>query len=1095
MRSLLWVPVLAISAAIALSPSSEASGSVPPRPARAASAAAGRVARTDFALNQAWHRLASNAWADAESLAAARLRELERDPAADSLGMAEAMEVAARARWMAGLSIPRAYLDFASRSLGIRERLQAENPQARVRARVLLATLLFERGEGDSALTHARAALDLCHAGLAPSDTLAADAWRTIGRIRERRSDLQGAIEAYREAIGIRSRAREAGDAESALLYGWIGNAWYSRGDRDRARAALDTSLSLFERLGGRDHPNRWRALNAMANLENSEGNNARSLDLLQEALRVIRLTRRESARPGLIVRGNLAIGLLDIGDVAGSRATCTALLPDFEASFGRSNPSAVGIRQVLAASCVAFGDTAEALRHFVLAESLLTDPGQPPNPNLALGQRWQSQVLHRQGKDREARAACDRAIRSARAARDPIQRGEIMAGCYEVLTTILAALGDTTALDSARIELARIVDQSALGSTRAGAVARFYRARAAERLGRRGEAWTEALAADSQVRELLRRDIRALPDRRALELSQRGSLQNECVIALARGDASRLAVAWDRLVQVRGLVGAEVARRRLPSAVHTDSTLVALHRRWTGAQQRYAQALVRSGAANDSSTRAELAAMRDEAEESERLYARTLSSHGLGELAAVGLDSVLAHLKPRQALVAFVETAVETDPDLVSAFIARGGDARLRRVELSSASGIRSALDPWLERLSTSPGAGARPDGPAERECRRLGRVVRARTWDLLAPHIVGTTDVFVVLDGPLKELPWQALPDRGDRYLVERGPRIHVLNAERDLLAPPTPKPSGRLLAVGAPDFGYVSADEGSLLAAHQTGASAPPALVAIRSTLGPCGEAGTQALAPLPESGAEAEDVAKQWRSMGADAQLLLGSAAVEAEFKRDAPGCAVLHLATHGVVARDTCTFEAAGVRGLGGLSALADERPAQASGKSPRRPAPAPSESAARRPAPKSSLWSRRVWLALAGADRAKEHTSDANDGLLTAEEAVTLDLRGTDWVVLSACHAGLVARWSPDDALGMRRAFHLAGARTVIASQWAVEDVAAREWMDALYADRTSGAETAEAMAAASRRVLAARRQAGLSTHPFYWASFTATSD
>ena len=68
------------------------------------------------------------------------------------------------------------------------------------------------------------------------------------------------------------------------------------------------------------------------------------------------------------------------------------------------------------------------------------------------------------------------------------------------------------------------------------------------------------------------------------------------------------------------------------------------------------------------------------------------------------------------------------------------------------------------------------------------------------------------------------------------------------------------------------------------------------------------------------------------------------------------------------------------------------------------------------------------------------------------------------------------------------------GVRTVIASQWAVEDAATREWMQALYAHRAQGATlAAAAMAEASRDVLAARRKAGRSTHPFYWAAFSAT--
>jgi CHAT domain-containing protein len=139
---------------------------------------------------------------------------------------------------------------------------------------------------------------------------------------------------------------------------------------------------------------------------------------------------------------------------------------------------------------------------------------------------------------------------------------------------------------------------------------------------------------------------------------------------------------------------------------------------------------------------------------------------------------------------------------------------------------------------------------------------------------------------------------------------------------------------------------------------------------------------------------------------------------------------------------------------------------------------------------------RRVLLALAGANRAHEHARDENEGLLTAEEVSTLDLRGTEWVVLSACRSGIGEVWAWEGVLGMRRAFRLAGARSVIASEWDVDDDATQEWMEALYRARITGARsTAEAMQRASRGVLAARRADGRSTHPFYWAAFTASGN
>jgi CHAT domain-containing protein len=98
-------------------------------------------------------------------------------------------------------------------------------------------------------------------------------------------------------------------------------------------------------------------------------------------------------------------------------------------------------------------------------------------------------------------------------------------------------------------------------------------------------------------------------------------------------------------------------------------------------------------------------------------------------------------------------------------------------------------------------------------------------------------------------------------------------------------------------------------------------------------------------------------------------------------------------------------------------------------------------------------------------------------------------------VVLSACQSGLGTAWSREGVAGMRRAFHLAGAQAVIASQWPVADESTREWMEALYAARTPEIRATEASGQACRSVLKARRSSKRPTHPFYWAAFTASGE
>jgi CHAT domain-containing protein len=174
------------------------------------------------------------------------------------------------------------------------------------------------------------------------------------------------------------------------------------------------------------------------------------------------------------------------------------------------------------------------------------------------------------------------------------------------------------------------------------------------------------------------------------------------------------------------------------------------------------------------------------------------------------------------------------------------------------------------------------------------------------------------------------------------------------------------------------------------------------------------------------------------------LFIGTAATEAAFKKNASGKRVLHLAAHGFF--------------------LA--RPCQPGAK-----------------LEENALLRSGIALTAGGGE----------DGILTASEVAGLNLASAEWVVLSGCDTGLGSIVAGEGVLGLRRAFHAAGARTVIASLWPVEDDETRAWMTALYrAHFTQKLPTAQAVRAATLERLRARRASGASVHPFHWAGFVA---
>jgi CHAT domain-containing protein len=125
----------------------------------------------------------------------------------------------------------------------------------------------------------------------------------------------------------------------------------------------------------------------------------------------------------------------------------------------------------------------------------------------------------------------------------------------------------------------------------------------------------------------------------------------------------------------------------------------------------------------------------------------------------------------------------------------------------------------------------------------------------------------------------------------------------------------------------------------------------------------------------------------------------------------------------------------------------------------------------------------RSGLALTGAN-GPQGASD--DGIITALEAANLNLWGTKLVTLSACDTGVGEVRSGEGVYGLRRAFVLAGAETLVMSMWPVSDYVTREMMTSYYRGLQAGLGRGDALRQAQLAMLARSNR----RHPFYWASF-----
>ena len=114
-----------------------------------------------------------------------------------------------------------------------------------------------------------------------------------------------------------------------------------------------------------------------------------------------------------------------------------------------------------------------------------------------------------------------------------------------------------------------------------------------------------------------------------------------------------------------------------------------------------------------------------------------------------------------------------------------------------------------------------------------------------------------------------------------------------------------------------------------------------------------------------------------------------------------------------------------------------------------------------------------------------------HDGQLQVHEVYGLDLRNTDLVVLSACETQLGDLSAGDEVVGLTRAFFSAGASSVIATLWQVNDPASGELMQRFHSYLRRGLGKAAALRQAQLDLLGDPEYAA----PYYWSGFVLSGD
>jgi tetratricopeptide (TPR) repeat protein len=763
-------------------------------------------------------------------------------------------------------------------------------------------------------------------------------------------------------------------------------------------------------------------------------------------------------------------------------------------------------------------------------------------HPDVADSLTTLAQILTGLGEHREALDACQRSLAISEKTLDPDH--PLVADALFAMGRVLSDLKRFPEALSA-YQRGLLIDQKISGPDHPVVIEDL--SEVAALFGRQSR-WDQCLAAAVELSQRLRRHLNgqalALPDVGAMRFIRRSFDSMELLHSVcAESRGSRSKSAWPAGAEGTALSKALLEEGRAAQAAFEadpDVTMRNLREQYRALKFQLGR-LARSGldAASRGSRRRELESefKRLEQHLSERsaILAQTFRDRNLT------LKDITRSLPPHSALADFIQyrrfdfSATGTNQWKEQRYAAYltfppvdgSTNSLVQRADLGKATPINEAVESVCKRMS----AGQYAAKDLAQALERLSGLV----YVPLAEHLTDVSHLIVCPDGELSRLPFEMLPlssgssassSHHDRFLIEdkiisyvgsgreivrlakRGsPESGVLSPESKEQGPKSNSDKSRAgvqspksVVMGNPDFDFElpgssgprNAGEAEVPVPQPSTINPQPALSQSLLTSAPTSGSLTQSLltsAParslsrdyrglrfdrLPGSEEEAKSVATL---LGGDCVLRLGKDAREAELKA-VVSPRVLHLATHGFYLSDQ-EFKR--------TNSLRDS---WSGNIGTRWNASLPRED-----------WENplvRCGIALAGANHftkseIRNPKSEIEDGLLTGLEASLLNLQGTELVILSACDSGSGEVKIGEGVMSLRRAFRIAGAESVLASHWKVNDKATTRLMTEFMKRWHDGEPRAKAWREAQLSLLHSKGAKEDFSNPYFWAAFTLT--
>ena len=915
---------------------------------------------------------------------------------------------------------PRA-AEYYAQSVAVYESAKGKSHPETLRTLNLQADMLVETGKYAAAEPLLQRVLAGQKTMLGDKHPDYANALFSLGTLHRQRGDYAAAEPFYREALDVNIAAFGERSAQHAAALNYIGSLRWSQGRYDEAVAYFEQALEIFRKAYGKNSRGEARTLGNIGSALAMQGKFLEAEEPQRRAVEIYEAVYGKNHTAVAFAQGNLANAYIGLSDFAEAERLQRRNLEIFLRAYGRESLPYARALSSLGQIHRRRGEYRQACEVLEQARDCYLAAVGNKHPEYARSLSHVASAYRNLGRLEEASTL----LEEARGLQD-----SLLGKSHPEFATTTQTLASVRFLqnrdDEARALYHELIDRTraeegddyqGLPSRLLGlaslehAVGNFA---TAEALGRealeRSQAWTErVMEAQAERRQL------------AMSASQARLLDVYLAIAIDAGEYTEQAYGF----ALRHKGSAWMQQRRLRAAVDDPKSAPLFQELQRTTSQLASTAMSEPKPEQRAAWHSEVERLTAEKERLERRLAAESSAFRRARHVTtvdevrnvlpgdVVLCDILEFERIRRPTAADAGKPIEPDRRLAAFIVRRSGPIEL--VELGSADDIAATVDVWRASY------GAAPEGIA------AGQKLRALVWLPLEKHLRGGQTVLVSPDGVLGRLPLAALPGRAQgTYLLEDWgvATVPVAQALPSVLAEKSDGPVelGNLLLIGGVDY---DADE----------SNAAPQLA--KKSFGRRVARGAQwrKFEPLAGAVGEIAVIEKTYRDLFGDAGLtrLEKAAAEEDRFKAEAPKHLFLHVATHGFFAPPELRSA---------LASSNDAEPGDAGGGSSRSLGGEGPALVGQHPGLLSGL-------ALAGANRPP--TADRADGILTAEEVQTLDLRHVDLAVLSACETGLGEVAGGEGLLGLQRSFQVAGARTTIAGYWKVDDLATRLLMERFY--------------------------------------------